>query len=811
MRPEAAALYTRGLERFATRDYAAAVADFEAGYAIDPRREFLFAEGQAKRLAGDCKGAVALYQRFLATNPTGVQANATQMALGRCAQHLADHPEVVVVQHAAPAAPASARRRSSGGATRSGSGFTGAGVVGVGVGIGFIAASYAARHDAEQRAVYDPYDQRWSTAESRWQVGVGTLALGTALTAHRRRAFRGGAPAGARVRPADRRVGRTGPVAGRRRVLIGAGARVAAAGVLALLLPFAARAWARATSTARSTRSARSARPRGTCEAERPLQSPRSRTARRRTGATSTARAATPTRACPATCAAQRRSTQRAARGGGHACLVRADDSLWCWGRNDHGQIGDGTRTPRALPVRVAAIDARRRAVAAGDLHTCAVTTRRPPCSAGAPTTAASSATLGGDDRGLPQQVAGRDGLTGDRRARRRQGLFLRARRRPRRALLGRRQPRPARRRRRAGPAPARRWSPGLSATSRSCRREWQHACARATPTARSSAGARTPAVRSATARRAARVRRPRRPPPAARAQVTAVATGRDHTCALAADGLYCWGAQRAGAGESGAAEHADPDAPGGDGSSDVTDPIDIAAGAQHTCIVREGERTTSPAGARTRAASSATAPPIGERDRRRRAGAASRARSPATARSSAGATTTTASSRSAATPCARRPRPFPGLAHVGALAAGGAHNCATADDANGARALFCWGANGSSQLGNGSSTDAPAAARIVVAGTRSASRPARAHTCAFAADKTAACWGSGRLRPARPADPGSDMVITSRPSRTSAARRAATASTRWRPARRTPASARRSRRRSSASASTATASSATG
>src|SRR5690348_17713266 len=53
------------------------------------------------------------------------------------------------------------------------------------------------------------------------------------------------------------------------------------------------------------------------------------------------------------------------------------------------------------------------------------------------------------------------------------------------------------------------------------------------------------------------------------------------------------------------------------------------------------------------------------------------------------------------------------GLAHVGALAAGGAHNCATADDANGARALFCWGANGSSQLGNLGSTDAPVATLI--------------------------------------------------------------------------------------------------
>ena len=182
MRPEAGALYARGLERFSARDYAGAIADLQAGYAIEPRREFLFAKGQAKRLAGDCKGAVALYQRFLATNPPAVQANAAQIALGRCAQHLADHPEVVVVepprQPPPPPPPPPKWWRDP-----CGLGFTGAGVAALGVGVGFIAASYGARDDAEAATTLDPYSSRWSTAESRWQVGVGTLALGAALTA----------------------------------------------------------------------------------------------------------------------------------------------------------------------------------------------------------------------------------------------------------------------------------------------------------------------------------------------------------------------------------------------------------------------------------------------------------------------------------------------------------------------------------------------------------------------------------------------------------------------------------------------------
>ena len=108
MRPDAQELYDRGLGRFQVRDYAGATADFEAGYAIEARREFLFAEGQSKRLAGDCKGAVPLYQRFLATGPPVVQVNATHIALGRCAQLLAARPRR---PDARPGAARSARGR----------------------------------------------------------------------------------------------------------------------------------------------------------------------------------------------------------------------------------------------------------------------------------------------------------------------------------------------------------------------------------------------------------------------------------------------------------------------------------------------------------------------------------------------------------------------------------------------------------------------------------------------------------------------------------------------------------------------------
>src|SRR5690606_6911433 len=51
----------------------------------------------------------------------------------------------------------------------------------------------------------------------------------------------------------------------------------------------------------------------------------------------------------------------------------RADDSLWCWGRNDRGSVGDGTRgEPRPSPVAIAPGRAWR-AVETSDFHSCGI------------------------------------------------------------------------------------------------------------------------------------------------------------------------------------------------------------------------------------------------------------------------------------------------------------------------------------------------------------------------------------------------------------------------------------------------------
>lgn len=55
-----------------------------------------------------------------------------------------------------------------------------------------------------------------------------------------------------------------------------------------------------------------------------------------------------------------------------HTCGRRTDGTLWCWGANNRGQLGDGTRTNSAVPVQAGA-DADWARLSVGFRHTCAI------------------------------------------------------------------------------------------------------------------------------------------------------------------------------------------------------------------------------------------------------------------------------------------------------------------------------------------------------------------------------------------------------------------------------------------------------
>jgi len=65
--------------------------------------------------------------------------------------------------------------------------------------------------------------------------------------------------------------------------------------------------------------------------------------------------------------------TRAVAAGPSHACGLDAAGAASCWGANESGQLGDGTRTDRSQPTRVST-DLRFSTVSAGVAHTCGLT-----------------------------------------------------------------------------------------------------------------------------------------------------------------------------------------------------------------------------------------------------------------------------------------------------------------------------------------------------------------------------------------------------------------------------------------------------
>jgi alpha-tubulin suppressor-like RCC1 family protein len=61
--------------------------------------------------------------------------------------------------------------------------------------------------------------------------------------------------------------------------------------------------------------------------------------------------------------------------GGYHTAAIKTDGTLWTWGYNNNGQLGDDTRTNRSSPVQTIAGGTNWKQVSLGDVHTAAIKT----------------------------------------------------------------------------------------------------------------------------------------------------------------------------------------------------------------------------------------------------------------------------------------------------------------------------------------------------------------------------------------------------------------------------------------------------
>jgi alpha-tubulin suppressor-like RCC1 family protein len=61
------------------------------------------------------------------------------------------------------------------------------------------------------------------------------------------------------------------------------------------------------------------------------------------------------------------------AAGGLHTCALTSDGKSYCWGENKHGELGNGTNIDENTPVETAGISNNIKTITAGTYHTCVV------------------------------------------------------------------------------------------------------------------------------------------------------------------------------------------------------------------------------------------------------------------------------------------------------------------------------------------------------------------------------------------------------------------------------------------------------
>jgi hypothetical protein len=174
----------RALEHFAARAYGPAALEFRRAYEKRASGDYLYAWAQSERLSGNCEAAIPLYEKFLAAEPTGANAEVARINHARCQTQVAAAAAARAPAITAPPPPPPPPHWYH---DVPGAMLTGASVAAFGAAIAFrISAdrSASARSEAQSYDVFVARDNavtRWDSLTTGAVVVGSTLLVGGAL------------------------------------------------------------------------------------------------------------------------------------------------------------------------------------------------------------------------------------------------------------------------------------------------------------------------------------------------------------------------------------------------------------------------------------------------------------------------------------------------------------------------------------------------------------------------------------------------------------------------------------------------------
>ncbi|MBA3540950.1 MAG: hypothetical protein H0T79_15165 [Deltaproteobacteria bacterium] len=185
---QAKAAYTKGLKAYNAKHYAAASVALGESYGLEADRDTLIVWAQAERQLGRCENAIELYDRLLALNLFDDKVGWLQTQRAECkvildAANQAAHPieparppDVVVEPPPTAALEGRPWWKDPLGDT-----LAGGGLVGLGVGIGFLVSARAADTSKAAATNYFEFTAQHDRAERNGRIGVIAATAGVVL------------------------------------------------------------------------------------------------------------------------------------------------------------------------------------------------------------------------------------------------------------------------------------------------------------------------------------------------------------------------------------------------------------------------------------------------------------------------------------------------------------------------------------------------------------------------------------------------------------------------------------------------------